>query len=94
MNRPASTYGSQATPNRSSRFEYIHVIQTEGRGIDVATASIAWAMVNRPWSWDFGPSNPEEAPAYLWQAWVANFRKYEPAPWLVGKRPPWSYRHQ
>jgi RHS repeat-associated protein len=67
--------------------EYIHVLQFEGRGGIFGAAYFAW-LFNPLHFADAGPNHAEEAPAYLWQAWIQNFQRYgEPYPWTVWRRP-------
>ncbi len=68
--------------------EYIHVLQFEGRGSAFGGAYFSW-LFNPLHFMDAGPSHPEEAPAYLWEAWIQNFHDFgEPYPWAIWRRPP------
>lgn len=66
--------------------EYIHVLQFEGRGHKFYTAYERWLL--NPWHlFDSSAHHPEEAPAYLWEAWIQNFHRYgEAYPWTIWRR--------
>jgi hypothetical protein len=63
--------------------EYIHVLQFEGRGWDFFFNSLVAGI---PLSGS-GPSNPEDAVAYVWEVWTANLGPWEAEPWEIWRRP-------
>jgi hypothetical protein len=65
--------------------EYIHVLQWEGHGDDMAGDYIGQVIMTQ----GFTASHPLEAPAYLYEVYYKYFRPYyERAPWKIWKRPP------
>ena len=64
--------------------EYIHVLEWEGRGADFGRDY----LYSRLAVGDAGPRHPDEAPAYIYQALMKYFARYELPPWSTWRRPP------
>ena len=56
--------------------EYIHMLQWQANGSKFAASYI------RQFRTSTGPSNPLEAPGYVWQAWIKHYSQF-------GEAPPW-----
>ena len=68
--RDPAVYKADTTSRRALlAHEYIHVLQWEAAGTEFAAKYFAGIL-------DTGPSNPLEAPGYLWQGYVRAFYPY------------------